>query len=297
MRVLIFGATGMLGHKLYQQLSLSFDIYGTVRGQASDLHFYELYDSNKIIGNIDAGDIESVRRALDTAIPDVVVNAIGLVKQLDAVSDPELARAINSDFPQMLARLTRERGSKLIAISTDCVFGGAEGNYTESDIPDATDPYGTSKRAGEPEGPNVLTLRTSIIGREIRNRHGLVEWFLSNAGQAVKGYVNAIFSGLTTLAIGRLVSDLVAYHSALTGLYHVSADPISKYDLLVALNEAFATGTHIEPSDELAIDRSLDSSRFRAATGWKPQTWAEMIRDMAADPTPYDAWRHRPGDQ
>ena len=290
MKVLILGATGMLGHKLYQELGRSFGIYGTVRGGASELEIYGFFSSSKIIGGVNAGDIESVHRALEIAKPDIVINAIGVVKQIVAENDAALDE-INTSFPQKLADLTREQGARLIAISTDCVFSGKKGNYSESDVPDATDGYGTSKRLGEPTGSNVLTLRTSIIGRELQTHHGLVEWFLSNRGKTVKGYVNAIFSGFTTRALANVLGRVISRHKDLSGLYHVSADPISKYDLLVALDQAFATGTTIEPSNDLVIDRSLDSSAFRAATGWEPPTWDAMISGLAADPTPYDRWR------
>lgn len=277
----------MLGHKLYQVLGRDLDVWGTVRGVPADLAAYSFFDRDKIVGGVDAAEIETLARALDNVSPDVVINAIGAVKQRHSGTDPAQARVVNSIFPHKVAELTRERGARFISISTDCVFSGTKGGYSESDIPDATDVYGSSKRLGEPSGRDVLILRTSLIGRELNRRHGLVEWFLSNRGLSVSGYVKAVFSGLTTLVFARLLGELLENHPDLDGLYHVSSQPISKHDLLVALDDAFATGTHIEPSNDIAIDRSLDSSRFRVATGWHPPSWDEMVHEMASDPTFY----------
>jgi len=283
MRVLVLGANGMLGHKLYQVLRRSHDVWGTVRGDAHALDAYGFYDIARIIGGVDVEYLDSVIHALKRAKPDVVINAIGVVKQVVDGNDPDRAQAINATFPHKLAQLTQERGSRLIAISTDCVFSGRKGNYSETDVPDAEDVYGVSKRLGEPSGPNVLTIRTSIIGRELSTQHGLIEWFLANRGGRVKGYKDMIFSGLSTAALASVIDDVITEHPDLNGLYHISSRPISKYDLLVLLDRAFATGTTIEPSNEFDIDRSLDSSRFRAATGWQPHAWEEIIAEMAAD--------------
>ncbi|MFL6374784.1 MAG: dTDP-4-dehydrorhamnose reductase family protein [Pyrinomonadaceae bacterium] len=290
MKVLVLGATGMLGHKLYQELGGNFDVHGTIRGNASDLEHYGFYKLNKIIGGVDAEDPDSIARALDATSPTVVINAVGAVKQVAAGQDPVHALTVNAIFPHKLARLTQERGARLITISTDCVFSGKKGSYTEAEEPDACDLYAISKRFGEPTGANILTLRTSIIGRELSSQHGLADWFLSQRGKTVKGYVKAVFSGLTTIALAHVIADVITRHPDLSGLYHVSAAPISKYDLLIAIDRWFATKTVVEPSNDLVIDRSLDSSAFRMATSWKPATWNEMIAEMAKDETPYDRW-------
>lgn len=291
MKVLILGATGMLGHKLYQVLGDRYEVYGTVRQDRSVLDRYGFFDRRRIIGNVDAADIGSVRRSLDIVQPDVVINAIGAVKQTAAAKDLASAIRINSILPHDLAILTGNVGSRLITISTDCVFSGVRGDYDESDLPDASDPYGISKRLGESCGPHVLVLRTSIVGRELASRHGLVEWFLSNRGKSVNGYVYAVFNGLTTIALAKLLGHLVAEYPRLGGLYHVSSEPITKFDLLETLNKAFATETLISPSYDVVIDRSLDSSEFRSVTGWHPPGWGEMIEEVAADSSPYETWR------
>ena len=163
--------------------------------------------------------------------------------------------------------------------------------YVEDDAPDADDLYGRSKLLGEVSGTNCLTLRTSLIGRELKTAHGLVEWFLSNRGGSVRGYTNAIFSGFPTLILGDIITNVIERHPDLSGVYHVSSEPISKFQLLCMLRDAYQIPVEIEPFPNISIDRTLDSSRFLAATGYQPPPWQEMIRTMVNDPTPYEAWR------
>jgi len=169
----------------------------------------------------------------------------------------------------------------MIHISTDCIFSGKRGNYTEADQSDAEDLYGRTKFLGEVSyTPHTITLRTSIIGRELRNRLGLMEWFLAQKG-TIKGYRNAIFTGFTTDELSRIILNYVIPRTDLTGIYQVSSNPISKYDLLMLANDAFEKNITITPDDEYKCDRSLDSTRFREATGYKPPSWPEMIAELA----------------
>ena len=193
------------------------------------------------------------------------------------------ALEVNSIFPQRLAEIAADYNARLITFSTDCVFAGDKGNYTEDDAPDALDLYGRSKNFGEISGGDCLTLRTSIVGRELMTRHSLVEWFLSNRGKKINGYKKAIFSGFPTVVIAEIISDLMLNHTALKGLYHLSAEPINKYDLLVLLKKAYKADIEIEPDVDFVMDRSLDSSKFRRATGFEPKSWEEMIERMARD--------------
>jgi dTDP-4-dehydrorhamnose reductase len=163
--------------------------------------------------------------------------------------------------------------------------------YVEEDVADAEDLYGRTKYLGEIDGAGCLTLRTSIIGRELQTSSGLVEWFLSNHGGTVRGFSRAIYSGFTTLALARIIAGVLEHHPTLNGLYHVSSEPIDKYQLLRLLRDAYDLSIGIEPYPEVQIDRSLDSSRFRALTGLQPPTWPDMIRQMAEDATPYRKWR------
>ncbi|MEO8649036.1 MAG: SDR family oxidoreductase [Acidobacteriota bacterium] len=291
MRILILGGTAMLGHKLVQILSKRNDVWTTIRGSYGELARYGIFDRERTLENIEASDFNAVRRAIDKVMPDVIVNSIGIIKQVPSAKDVVQSLTINSILPQKLAEIAK-RGPRLVTISTDCVFDGRRGSYTELDPPNALDLYGTSKRFGEVLAENCITLRTSIIGRELRTAHSLVEWFLCNRGRTVKGFSNAIYTGFPTLVFADIIDDLLTEHVGLEGLFHVSSRRISKFDLLRIINDKFAAKIEITKDTELVLDRSLDSSRYQKATGFRPADWAEMIERMAADPTPYETWRN-----
>jgi len=281
----------MLGHKLWQVLRNDFDTWVTIRGSFREYLQYNIFDRQRVLEGVNALDFDTVIKAVASVQPDVVINCIGIVKQAPLVKDPITTLTINALFPHKLANLCRAARSRLIHISTDCVFSGRKGMYSENDVADAEDFYGRSKLLGEVEGSGCLTLRTSIIGRELKTNNGLVEWFLANRGSRVRGYNRAIYSGFTTLAMARIISDIIKHHAELSGIYHVSSDPISKYDLLCLLRDAYRVQIEIEPYPDVCIDRSLNSGRFRAMTNFIPPSWPEMIQEMAKDPTPYDEWR------
>ena len=278
MKILILGGSGMLGHQLYRTLHDRIETYVTFRRINSSLPDY--FDRSHLLEGVDAADFDSVIQAVGKVHPDVVINCIGVVKQQNTAKDPIICLSINSLFPHRLARLCQAAQARLIHVSTDCVFSGKKGNYTEADYPDAEDLYGRSKLLGEIQGTGRLTLRTSIIGRELGTRQGLVEWFLSNQGQKVKGYRKAIFSGLTTDALAELVGRVILHHPQLEGLWHVAAEPINKFALISLVREVFEADIAIEPEDQFCCDRSLCDNRFRKATGWAPPEWPAMIRAM-----------------
>jgi dTDP-4-dehydrorhamnose reductase len=289
-RLLILGGGGMLGHKLWQTALPRFETKATVRSGAR--FFVERgYPAESVLPHVDVSDPNALIRAVAVARPEAVVNCIGVVKQLAAAKDPRVSVSLNALLPHQLADLCQAAGARLIHISTDCVFSGRRGMYRESDPSDAEDLYGRSKFLGEVDRPGCLTIRTSIIGRELSTHNGLVEWFLSNRGTKVPGYVKAIFSGLTTNVLSTLILDLIQNDPSLSGLYQVAAEPINKYELLQLLNDAYDAGAAIERDGSVAIDRSLDATRFHAATSFTAPSWPDMIAAMAADPTPYDQWR------
>jgi len=219
------------------------------------------------------------------------VNCIGIVKQLDAAKDSALSIEINSLLPHRLADCCSDLGAYLIHISTDCVFSGSRGQYSEDDLLDAQDLYGRSKALGEIDRANCLTLRTSIIGRELRGQHGLLEWLFSQRGKSVQGYTHAVFSGLTTYALSRLIALLILRESRLDGLFNVASTAISKYDLLNLASNAYNLAVRIKPSPDPVLDRSLNGSRFFKATGLSVQEWDVMMSQLALDPFDYDEWR------
>ncbi|TPK79045.1 SDR family oxidoreductase [Mesorhizobium sp. B2-4-17] len=279
-KLLVLGASGMLGNAVFRFFSTSpgFQTFGSIRSRSHQRLFSEEVSGN-LVNLPDAENPDALLDLFADVAPDVVVNCIGLVKQLSSASDPLAAIPINAILPHRLARLCRIAGARLIHISTDCVFDGADGNYSESSRPNAYDLYGRSKLLGEVDYDNAITLRTSIIGRELNSAHSLIDWFLNQEG-SVKGFTRAIFSGLPTVELARVIRDFVLPNPALTGLYHVSAAAISKHDLLNIVAQIYAKEIRIEPDDRVGIDRSLNSSRFRHATGYEPPQWPALIQAM-----------------
>lgn len=283
----------MLGHKLVQVLQNRFDLWTTLRSEYVLYSNLSLFDSKKTFESVDAADFWEVEVILKKLEPDVVVNAAGIIKQIPSSKDVIKTLTVNSIFPHRLAQAAKQFGFRLITISTDCVFDGKKGNYTEADIPDALDLYGKSKNFGEVSDENCLTLRTSIIGREIESSHGLVEWFINNRNGRVKGFKKAIFSGFPTIILADIIGDLIENFPDLQGLFHLSSEPISKFELLNLINDEFKLGINVTAVEDLQIDRSLNSEKFRRETNFRPRSWKEMIKIMATDPTPYEIWRNR----
>lgn len=289
MKLLILGGAGMLGHKLWQTAGAHADTWATVR-DARTLRADMPFHRRRLLSGVYAEQFDTIVRAFAAARPDVVVNCVGVVKQRGEAKDPITLLTVNSLFPHRLARLCASEGARLVHISTDCVFSGRSGHYRESDEPDAVDLYGRTKQLGEVSGPGLLTLRTSMIGRELATSQGLVEWFLAQSSR-VPGFTKALFSGLTTIELSRVIMRILESHQDLQGVYHVASNPITKHDVLVLLNRAFARGLTIEPDESVRIDRTLDGTRFEEATGYRAPAWPAMLAEMAADQTPYDTWR------
>jgi dTDP-4-dehydrorhamnose reductase len=279
-RVLVLGASGMLGNAVFRFFSCSrgHAATGTVRSSnALKLLPEEL--RGQIVSGVEIYDLDGLTKLFERVKPAVVINCVGLVKQLPGADDPLTAIPMNALLPHRLLAMCKVAGARLIHISTDCVFDGARGMYRESDFADATDLYGRSKYLGELHDPQAVTLRTSIIGPELGTAHGLVGWFLAQRGP-VKGFTRAIFSGLPTIELARVIRDFVIPAADLSGLYHVSSAPISKYDVLRGVAQEYGHSIEIVPDGELVIDRSLDSSRFRERTGYVAPAWQEMLRVM-----------------
>jgi dTDP-4-dehydrorhamnose reductase len=279
-KILVLGASGMLGNAVvrYFVRRTSHEVVGIVRSGLS-ARLLPADVGERIFEGGDVEDPDALVRMFDRHRPTVVVNCVGLVKQLDGANDPLAAIPINSMLPHRLARLCSVGGARLIHISTDCVFSGARGMYREDDLPDARDVYGRTKLLGEVEYPHTLTLRTSIIGHELSSSHSLVCWFLSQKG-AIHGFTKAIFSGFPTVEIARIIDQYVLPRPELSGLYHLSAAPIDKFTLLKLIAKTYGKKIRIEEDAEVEIDRSLDSSRFRATTGFRPDDWPTLVRRM-----------------
>ncbi|KLU62999.1 dTDP-4-dehydrorhamnose reductase [Peptococcaceae bacterium CEB3] len=284
-RVLILGASGMLGHKLFQHLSRNsgYSVYAAVRSRSDLADFLPEDIPGRVWEKVDAHVMDSVVGLLARVRPDVVINAIGIVKQSSAASDPLTVIPINALFPHRLAEVCLAVGAKMIQISTDCVFDGKAGNYRERDLPNPPDLYGRSKLLGEVVYPHCLTLRTSIIGHELRGHLGLLDWFLGRE-ERVRGFTEAVYSGLTTPELARVIGDYVIPQlDRLQGLYHLSAAPISKYDLLRLLAAQYRKNIVIEPDGSVVTDKSLNSGRFCSLMGYLPPSWEELVVRLHED--------------
>jgi dTDP-4-dehydrorhamnose reductase len=281
MKILILGVTGMLGNAIFNVLSMqsNYEVWATLRNPKW-LTYFDDRKQNKLISDIDILDFVRLRKVLKQVQPDVVINCVGLTKHLDTTNDPLCALPLNALFPHHLANLSLEIDARLIHISTDCVFNGRKGNYKEEDLSDAEDLYGKSKYIGElHKMPNTITLRTSSIGHELNSSYQLIDWFLSQHTK-VKGYEKAIFSGLPSFELGNVIKDFVITKPDLQGLYHLSSEPIDKYSLLNLVADRYNKNIKIIADDTLQIDRSLNSDKFRRATGYQSQSWPILIEKM-----------------
>ena len=278
--ILVLGATGMLGNAMLRFFADQgrHTVVGTARSRLS-LELLPARLHSQVIPEVDVESLDALTRLFAEIQPAVVINCIGLVKQLAAADDPLFAIPTNALLPHRLAQLCKVAGVRLIHVSTDCVFSGKQGGYREEDFADACDLYGRSKFLGEVPYPHTITLRTSIIGHELRGAHGLINWFLSQ-GSGVRGYTKAIFSGLPTVELARVIHECVLPRTALHGLYHVAAEPIDKYSLLQLVAQAYDKTIDITADEKVVIDRSLDSTRFRNATGYTPPAWPELVARM-----------------
>ncbi len=281
MRLLILGGSGMLGHQLWRGLHAQHDTWVTLRRPVADFAVHNLFDEAKAIQLDDITDDTALERALGQAKPEAVINCVGLIKQRDEASDEALTLRVNAEFPHRLAKRCGEAGARLIHFSTDCIFAGTKGNYTESDPSDAADLYGQSKHQGEVADAHSVTLRTSVIGHELATNLALLDWFLSQRGQAISGFTKAIYSGFTTLEMARIVDRILTQHPALSGVWHVASESISKFALLQLCREKLGWEGVIEPNDEFVCDRSLNADRFNQATGYTPPSWEAMISELA----------------
>jgi len=291
MKVLILGGSGMLGHKLWQVFSARFDTYVTLRRGIDSYAKYRIFKPQYTVDNVHVEDFNSVVRAIKHVRPEVVINCIGIVKQSEAAKDPLISILVNALFPHQLTKLCIGEGIRTIHISTDCVFSGHKGNYIESDISDAEDLYGRTKFLGEVSGEGCLTIRTSIVGRELETHNGLIEWFLEQEGKTIKGYKRAVFSGFTTNALAEIIAMIVSKYPQMNGVWHIASEPISKFELLSIVKKVYGLNIQIEPDESVVVDRSLNAERFRKATSFVSPSWHDMIEQMYRDSTPYSQLR------
>ena len=285
MKILVIGASGLIGNTTFRVLAENenWDVFGTVRN-GSVKRLFPLHIGKNIIPGVDVEHQDSLLKVLNLIKPSVVVNCAGLTKHKPEADDPLVSIPINTLMPHRLAGLCKLTNARLIHISSDCVFSGEKGGYCETDFTDAQDLYGKSKALGELHYPHTITLRTSTIGHELQSKYGLLDWFLSQEGKCY-GYTRAIFSGLPTVVLAQIIRDFVIPNEKLSGLYHIAAKPISKFDLLNLIADIYGKTIDIEPEEDFVMDRSLNSERFSLATGYVAPEWPLLIKSL------HEFWR------
>lgn len=283
-KVLVLGAGGMLGHVLFRWLAekSDFDAYGTCLSKAEIPKSFSKHLTARVRCGINAENIDKLTKAIVAVSPDFVINCIALIKPAQIAQNPLSAININARLPHQLALVCQKIKAKLVQISSDIVFDGKKGMYKEEDKPNISDFYGMTKFLGEVSYPDCVTMRTSIIGHEAAGKNGLVEWFLAQDVK-VSGYTRVIYSGFPTVELARIISDYVLPNRNLAGIYHISSQPISKYDLLRLIAQRYGKKITVEPCGGLVLDRSLDSGVFRSLTGYDPPPWEELVKKMYID--------------
>ena len=279
MKVLILGSDGMIGHKIAQALndecelilssrkSISLDTIGVKRGK---ILFHDL-----ITDNLDS--------MLKKIFPDLIINCAGITTRRGVKDNIQNTRLLNSDIPHKLDSWANLNSKKLIHFSTDCVFSGSRGNYLDNDISDANDTYGKTKAAGEVNSFNTLTIRCSMIGRELYNFTELFEWLVKNKNKNIDGYSKVFYSGITTVRMGKIISKIIKEDINLTGIYNISSIPISKFDLLHKLSNAFGLNVDITENKNINSNKVLNSKKFAEITGIKTPDWDDLISEFVED--------------
>ena len=292
MRVVILGATGMLGHKMWQFLRDRYpETYATIRSRDAIPQGCDLFDDRRLIDDVDATDLARLTAVLERLRPQVLINCVAVTTRRKASEGAIPSITLNALLPHQLARWGAAHKARVIHFSTDCVFSGKTGGYTEASLTDAEDLYGRTKALGEIAGAGQLTLRTSFIGRELANRTELLEWFLAQRGKRIRGFRQAYYTGVSNVYMARLVGDIIERHPGLSGLYNLASEVITKFELLKLARDAFKIDVAIDPDDNFVCRRDLDGRRLQRTLGIPAPSWMEMMTDLAADTTPYDRWR------
>ncbi len=282
MKILVLGG-GMLGHQLLNHFSAHHDVRITLREKPHHYSACKIFSEENAYYEVNVRSLGKLSDVLLSFQPEVVINAIGIVKQRSASKARIPSIEINALFPHQLSQLCESVGARLVHISTDCVFSGMKGGYVESDFPDANDLYGRSKLLGEVTGSHCVTLRTSIIGLELARKKSLIEWYLAQRGE-IKGFKKAIYSGVTTQEMARIIEFILCNCHELHGLWHVASKPINKYDLLLKLTEKLGrTDITLRPETDFVCDRSLIGDAFINETGYTIPEWDEMLDELASE--------------
>jgi dTDP-4-dehydrorhamnose reductase len=279
MKILILGGDGMLGHQLLNSFKEKFEVKVTLRKNINEYTQYEIFTHDNCFDHVDVRDFEKLASVIETFKPNVLINAVGIVKQRKDSKEIIPSLEINALLPHKLSLECGKYNTKVIHISTDCVFSGKTGMYDEESLADADDIYGRTKFLGELSLNNCLTLRTSIIGRELSRHNSLLDWFLAQ-NEPIKGFKNAIFSGFTTIELARIIEMMILKYPEASGIYNVSSEPINKYDLLKMISELLNHKIEIVPDESFFCNRSLSSNLFRKSFNYTPPSWLSMLSEL-----------------
>ncbi len=290
MKILVVGAGGMIGHKMVQSLTPDFsETYGTIRRPFADYQKFSVFAANRIFDGVDVLNFSNLEKILNDLKPSVILNCVGVTLRKPEIQDLHHCLELNSFLPHRLKCWAAQNGARVVHFSTDCVFDGADGDYSEYSQPTAKDNYGRTKYLGEiADSPHCLTLRGSMIGRELFGKTELLEWTLAQRGKAVKGFGRVIYSGTTTVEMGRLVRSLLGRATFLSGIFQVSSTPISKYALLEKINKFYRLELNLTEDCNYVSNKVLLSTKLKAATGFVCPSWDEMIEKLVADRTIYE---------
>lgn len=285
MKILILGGTGLIGHKLWIELLSRFkDIFTIIHGDKNKFIKFGLYNNDNVIDNVDIINFQKVESIVNSIQPDVILNCIGITKRKAEINNLFLAISVNSLFPHKLARWAKINNKRIIHFSTDCVFDGKIGNYTEESLTTAEDVYGRTKALGELRYNHTLTIRSSFIGRELFTSTELLEWFLSQKGKTIKGFTKALYSGVSTTFMSKVVCEIIENHPRLSGLYQLAIDhPVSKYELLCLARDAFQVDVNIIPDDTFETYPTLNGTKLRNELKLSVPSWKDMIHDLTGE--------------
>ena len=278
MRILILGADGMIGHKIAQSLE-DFELILASRKSIS-LKSIGIIKGKMVLHNLITDSLDLL---LDSTTPDIIINCAGITTRRGVEDNIVNTGLLNSELPHKLDSWANLNSKKLIHFSTDCVFSGNRGNYLDNDFADADDIYGKSKALGEVDSPNTLTLRCSMIGRELYNFTELFEWLLKNKNKKIEGYSNTFYSGITTVRMGIILNQILKKNLNLSGIYNISSTPISKFDLLIKLSNAFNLNVEVKQNTNNKSNKVLISEKFTEITGIYPPNWDDLISEFKED--------------
>jgi dTDP-4-dehydrorhamnose reductase len=279
MKVLVLGVDGMIGHKIAQLLSSDFKLIGSSRKKIS-IRDVGIRKGEIVFHDFSNKNIDSLLNRIN---PDVTINCIGVTIRRDIFNKEKNVVFSNSELPHALDKWSKNNLKKLIHLSTDCVFSGINGNYKDDDVPDARDIYGLTKAAGEINNSKNLTIRSSMIGREVYNHTELFEWLFHMKNNSIEGFSNVIYSGITNVRMAKIIQYILKNKINLSGIYNISSEPISKYDLLVKLSEAFNLNVEIEKNKYNKSNKVLISKKFTEITGMCPPNWDDLISEFKDD--------------